>query len=109
MRRSEADRNAAFMRTEGRSRRRPTAFQCFQRLLLDSARSSAIISLKPIFAFVNKLRMGCLFLVWGTLSGNFSPLSAQISTPTGTSYQVNVNAAGQNIGGDAANEPSICL
>src|SRR6266446_9747026 len=31
MRRSEADRNAAFMRTEGRSRRRLTAFQRFQR------------------------------------------------------------------------------
>src|SRR5207245_5727049 len=27
----------------------------------------------------------------------------------GTSYQVNVNAAGQNIGGDAANEPSMCI
>src|SRR3981081_1238362 len=26
-----------------------------------------------------------------------------------TSYQVNVNANGQNITGDAANEPSICV
>src|SRR5213596_1211137 len=52
--------------------------------------------------------MGCLLLAWGTL-GNFSPLSAQISTPNGTSYQVNVNASGQNIGGDAANEPSLCI
>lgn len=26
-----------------------------------------------------------------------------------TSYQVNVNSAGQNIVGDAANEPSICV
>ena len=32
-----------------------------------------------------------------------------VSTPYGTSYQVNVNVAGQNIVGDAANEPSLCL
>ena len=32
-----------------------------------------------------------------------------VSTPFGTSYQVNVNAAGQNIVGDAANEPSMCM
>jgi hypothetical protein len=32
-----------------------------------------------------------------------------VSTPYGKSYQVNVNAAGQNIPGDAANEPSICI
>src|SRR2546428_8091363 len=32
-----------------------------------------------------------------------------ISTPFGTSYQVNVNASGQNIAGDAANEPSLCI
>lgn len=31
-----------------------------------------------------------------------------ISLPTGTSYQVNVSG-GQNIAGDAANEPSVCL
>jgi hypothetical protein len=30
-------------------------------------------------------------------------------TPYGTSRQVNVNAAGQNIPGDAANEPSLCI
>lgn len=36
-------------------------------------------------------------------------LAVTVSTPYGTSYQVNVNAAGQNIMGDAANEPSICL
>lgn len=29
--------------------------------------------------------------------------------PLPTSYQVNVNAAGQNIPGDAANEPSLCI
>jgi hypothetical protein len=32
-----------------------------------------------------------------------------VSTPFGKSYQVNVNAAGQNIAGDAANEPTMCL
>lgn len=32
-----------------------------------------------------------------------------VSTPFGKSYQVNVNALGQNIPGDAANEPSLCI
>ena len=32
-----------------------------------------------------------------------------VSTAFGTSYQVNVNGSGQNIIGDAANEPSLCL
>jgi hypothetical protein len=32
-----------------------------------------------------------------------------ISGPFGTSFQVNVNGSGQNIAGDAANEPSICI
>jgi len=32
-----------------------------------------------------------------------------VSAPYGTSYQVNVNGAGQNIPGDAANEPSMCI
>src|SRR5437016_5873012 len=38
----------------------------------------------------------------------FSPLT-QVSTAYGTSYQVNVNSLGQNIVGDAANEPSLCI
>jgi len=38
-----------------------------------------------------------------------SPAAGSLSTPYGTSYQVNVNAAGQNIPGDAANEPSFCI
>lgn len=41
----------------------------------------------------------------------FAP-SLRASTPStsyGTSYQVNVNASGQNIPSDAANEPSICI
>src|SRR6185369_16771129 len=32
-----------------------------------------------------------------------------LATPFGISFQVNVNAAGQNIPGDAANEPSMCI
>src|SRR5689334_18826727 len=41
-------------------------------------------------------------------SGQHSPRTV-ISTPFGTSYQVNVDVTGQNTVGDAANEPSICL
>jgi hypothetical protein len=48
---------------------------------------------------------------------NPPPLSPAIATSPGlisqfgpyTSYQVNVNASGNNIVGDAANEPSICI
>lgn len=32
-----------------------------------------------------------------------------VSTPFGISYQINVNASGSNIVGDAANEPSFCI
>jgi hypothetical protein len=42
------------------------------------------------------------------LRSTFSPRPA-VSTQFGTSYQVNVSPAGQNILGDAANEPSLCL
>jgi hypothetical protein len=46
----------------------------------------------------------------GVLSGRPSSLPAgTFSTPYGTSYQINVNAANQNIVGDAANEPSFCV
>ena len=38
----------------------------------------------------------------------FTPRTV-VSTPFGTSYQVNVNPSGQNIAGDAANEPSLCI
>jgi hypothetical protein len=41
-------------------------------------------------------------------SGQYSPLTI-ISAPFGTSFQVNVGPTGQNIVGDAANEPSICI
>lgn len=44
------------------------------------------------------------------LTATIAPLRGTIvSTPYGTSYQVNVNAAEQNILGDAANEPSMCI
>jgi len=36
-------------------------------------------------------------------------IATTVSTPFGTSYQVNVKASGENIPGDAANEPSLCL
>src|ERR1044071_6630298 len=41
-------------------------------------------------------------------TGQRSP-KAVISAPFGTSFQVNVGPTGQNILGDAANEPSICV
>src|SRR5215467_1781088 len=41
-------------------------------------------------------------------SGQRSPKTV-ISAPFGTSFQVNVGSVGQNIVGDAANEPSICI
>jgi hypothetical protein len=36
-------------------------------------------------------------------------LATTVSTSYGISRQVNVNASGQNISGDAANEPSLCI
>jgi hypothetical protein len=41
-------------------------------------------------------------------SGLFSAATV-ISAPFGTSFQVNVGPSGQNIVGDAANEPSLCI
>ncbi len=41
-------------------------------------------------------------------SGQYSA-NTIISAPFGTSFQVNVGPSGQNIVGDAANEPSICV
>ena len=35
--------------------------------------------------------------------------ATSVSTSFGISYQVNVGASGQNIAGDAANEPSLCI
>jgi hypothetical protein len=36
-------------------------------------------------------------------------IATTVSTLYGKSYQVNVNSSGQNIAGDAANEPSMCI
>lgn len=46
-------------------------------------------------------------IAWGV--GVASLSAATFSTPYGTSRQVNVDAFGQNIPGDAANEPSLCI
>jgi hypothetical protein len=51
--------------------------------------------------------IGSIILVLGAFPANTS--AQRPSTPYATSYQVNVNAQGQNIGGDAANEPSLCI
>src|SRR5438445_10159860 len=65
----------------------------------------------PSTTAMSKLRIG-LMLVYLSLGGLFvrgaSPPSS-VSTVFGTSYQVNLDANGQNIVGDAANEPSLCL
>jgi hypothetical protein len=46
----------------------------------------------------------------GWLAGGlWAVRAATISTSYGLSHQVNVNSAGQNISGDAANEPSMCI
>lgn len=51
-----------------------------------------------------------LLFVVGILCGfAASLLAGPPATSYGISYQVNVNTAGQNIAGDAANEPSLCL
>lgn len=52
------------------------------------------------------IRLG---LVLGAALFGLSAQAAVVSTPFATSYQVNVDASGQNIPGDAANEPSLCI
>src|SRR5260221_12634652 len=47
---------------------------------------------------------GCLSVFLLGLAGALAQ-----NVPLPASYQVNVNAAGQNIVGDAANEPSLCI
>ena len=54
----------------------------------------------------------CQYLpvVFVLCAGPTIPASATVvSTPFGISHQVNVAASGQNIPGDAANEPSMCI
>jgi len=54
-------------------------------------------------------RWYCLLALSLVKGFSLSLLATTFSTSYGTSYQVNVNAAGQNIAGDAANEPSFCI
>ena len=59
---------------------------------------------------VKTARIACLLLVWGWMGlGPWDLRGAVPATAYGTSYQVNVDANGQNILGDAANEPSLCI
>ncbi len=57
------------------------------------------------------MRPRALFCVSVALSAVFceSNWATTVRTPYGISYQVNVDATGNNIPGDAANEPSLCL
>ena len=59
---------------------------------------------------MNTKRLGYLLLA--LLSPSFptnNMRAAVVSTPYGISRQVNVNASSENIPGDAANEPSLCI
>jgi hypothetical protein len=59
---------------------------------------------------VNRKLFGWWILAIVSAGGLGSNLTAAtVSMSYGISYQVNVAAAGQNIAGDAANEPSICV
>jgi hypothetical protein len=58
---------------------------------------------------MNTGHRACQWLSVALVVIGWSSLAGPLSTPYGTSYQVNVNASGQNIFGDAANEPSLCL
>lgn len=66
------------------------------------------------FPHVQKLKARnqefCVLLLLATLASLVANLQATtVRSPFGISYQVNVNAAHQNIPGDAANEPSMCF
>jgi hypothetical protein len=60
---------------------------------------------------LKKLLLSSRWVALMTLSFAFGSTTCAtvVSTPFGTSYQVNVNPAAQNIPGDAANEPSLCI
>src|SRR3974390_2475976 len=51
--------------------------------------------------------LGLLAVLPAFAASNLS--ATTVRSDFGTSYQVNVNASGQNIPGDAANEPSMCI
>src|SRR6266508_2673436 len=64
----------------------------------------------PIGVIMNRIRRWCCLLPLGFVSGfSLSLPATTVSTPYGTSYHVNVNVAGRNSAGDAANEPSFCI
>ena len=54
--------------------------------------------------------IGSFIVTLGFLTWAICSLQATIiHSSYGTSYQVNVDSLGQNIAGDAANEPSMCI
>lgn len=53
--------------------------------------------------------IGYFLVVLACSYASLTSLHAGISTSYGVSRQVNVNPFGQNIAGDAANEPSLCI
>ena len=56
------------------------------------------------------MKLGRVLIALVSLTGlAFSSQAGQVSTSFGVSFQVNVDASGQNIPGDAANEPSMCV
>ena len=64
----------------------------------------------PVVNLVHSMTGFLLLAAWLPFARAQSPPPRTVvSTPFGTSYQVNVDAAGNNIPGDAANEPSLCI
>jgi len=53
-------------------------------------------------------RLFACFLLWILIFGNIKS-AAQVVGLSSSSFQVNVDAGGKNIPGDAANEPSLCI
>jgi hypothetical protein len=58
---------------------------------------------------VNTKFFGSFLVVLAFSADPFTGWAATVSTSYGISRQVNVSASGQNIPGDAANEPSMCI
>jgi hypothetical protein len=73
--------------------------------------SSHYESLLTTCALASKIRLFACYLIGGLLAiaVQLPNQATTVSTPYGKSYQANVNPAGQNIPGDAANEPSMCV
>jgi hypothetical protein len=67
-------------------------------------------ALQLTLVFMTPRQIAFFLMVVAAFSPTWQGVQATtISTSYGISRQVNVNAAGQNISGDAANEPSICM